>query len=158
MAEQKLTAKQDAFCREYLIDLNATQAAIRAGYSEASARQCGYENMMKPDVQERVAELMAERNKSVRIDAEYVLRQAVKIHERCMQEVEPCTTAKGEQIKDDDGNPLYAFDAKAAVAALKLVGDHVGVQAFKQQTELSGGITLEPKGLDDFYGRKEGDE
>lgn len=152
MAEQKLTAKQDAFCREYIVDLNATRAAIRAGYSEDSARQSGYMNMKEYEVLERISELMEERNQSIGVSAEYVLTQAVKLHERCMQEIEPYTDRKGNHIHDDKGNPLYVFDSKGAAAALKLVGDHVGVQAFKQQTELSGGITLEPKGLDDFYG------
>ena len=44
VAEKKLTAKQQRFCDEYLIDLNATQAAIRAGYSEKTARQIAAEN------------------------------------------------------------------------------------------------------------------
>ena len=50
----KLTAKQQRFCDEYLIDLNATQAAIRAGYSEASARQMGTQNMSKPSIKKYI--------------------------------------------------------------------------------------------------------
>lgn len=129
-----LTAKQEMFCREYLVDLNATQAAIRAGYSEASAKQAGYENMTKPDLQERISILMAERTQRVTVSADYVLERAKMMHEECWN-------------RDD---------AKNSIAALKLVGDHVNVQAFKQHTEISGGITVEPKGLDDFY--KSGDE
>lgn len=129
-----LTAKQEMFCREYLVDLNATQAAIRAGYSEASAKQAGYENMTKPDLQERISTLMAERTQRVTVSADYVLERAKMIHEACWNQ----------------------DDAKNSIAALKLVGDHVNVQAFKQHTEISGGITVEPKGLDDFY--KQGDE
>ena len=46
----KLTAKQERFCEEYLIDLNATQAAIRAGYSVESAGSIGSENLTKPEI------------------------------------------------------------------------------------------------------------
>lgn len=156
MAESnKLTPKQDAFCREYLVDLNATQAAIRAGYSEKTAAEQASRLLTNVKISERVKELSDSRRERVQIDADYVLKQAIKIHERCMQEVKPVVTRGGEQVTDDDGNPVYGFDAKGAVASLKLVGDHINVQAFKQQTELSGGISIEPKGLDDFYGKGE---
>jgi phage terminase small subunit len=64
-----LTDKQEMFCREYLIDLNATQAAIRAGYSEKTARASGYENLTKPDIQDRITELKTDRNGRLQIDA-----------------------------------------------------------------------------------------
>lgn len=127
----KLTDKQELFAREYLKDLNATQAAIRAGYSEKTARKIGSENLSKPDLTERIAELNSERMQRVQVDADYVLRQAVKLHERCMQEVEPITDRRGEEVKDDQGRTIYHFDAKGAAAALKLVGEHITVQAFK---------------------------
>lgn len=57
-----LNAKQDMFCCEYLIDLNATQAAIRAGYSARAANRTAPENLSKPDIQPRIAELKAQRN------------------------------------------------------------------------------------------------
>lgn len=53
----KLSDKQEKFCNEYLVDLNATQAAIRSGYSEKTAQQIGSENLSKPVIQERIAEL-----------------------------------------------------------------------------------------------------
>lgn len=74
-----LTDKQEMFCREYLIDLNATQAAIRTGYSENTARKIGSENLTKPDVQNRIPELKLQRNEQVNIDAAYVLRRLVEI-------------------------------------------------------------------------------
>lgn len=127
----KLTDKQELFAREFIKDLNATQAAIRAGYSEKTARAIGCENLTKPDIQQRIAELNQERMERVQIDADYVLRQAVKLHERCMQEVEPITDRRGEEITDEQGRTVYGFDAKGAAAALKLVGEHITVQAFK---------------------------
>lgn len=127
----KLTDKQELFAREFIKDLNATQAAIRAGYSEKTARAIGCENLTKPDIQQRIAELNQERMDRVQIDADYVLRQAVKLHERCMQEVEPITDRRGEEVTDEQGRTVYGFDAKGAAAALKLVGEHITVQAFK---------------------------
>ncbi|HDL7851539.1 TPA: terminase small subunit [Yersinia enterocolitica] len=128
---KQLTPKQELFCREYLKDLNATQAAIRAGYSEKTAQVQSSRLLSNVMVQQRVGELAAERNIRVGIDADYVLRQAVKLHERCMQEVEPITDRRGEEITDEDGKTIFGFDAKGAAAALKLVGDHISVQAFK---------------------------
>jgi len=54
-----LTDKQEMFCREFLINLNATQAAIRAGYSDKTANRTASENLSKPDIQNRITELKA---------------------------------------------------------------------------------------------------
>ncbi|HDQ4772062.1 TPA: terminase small subunit [Yersinia enterocolitica] len=140
----KLTDKQELFAREYLKDLNATQAAIRAGYSEKTAQVQSSRLLSNVMVQQRVSELASERNNRVGIDADYVLRQAVKLHERCMQEVEPITDRRGEEIVDENGKTIFGFDAKGAAAALKLVGEHISVQAFKVnvKTEHAGMIGL----------------
>ncbi len=74
-----LTDRQEMFCREYLIDLNATQAAIRAGYSAKTANRTASENLSKPDSQSRIAELKAQRNDLVGINAIYVLYCLVEI-------------------------------------------------------------------------------
>lgn len=55
-----LTAKQERFCNEYMVDLNATQAAIRSGYSEDTAKSIGCENLTKLNIQKRISELQAE--------------------------------------------------------------------------------------------------
>ena len=60
-----LTDKQEMFCREYLIDLNATQAAIRAGYSAKTANRIAAQNLSKLDIQNRIAELKTKRNEVV---------------------------------------------------------------------------------------------
>ena len=131
MAELK-NMQHEMFCRQMLLtNFNKTQAAINAEYSEKTARQQGSRLFASVDIQQRICELMEERMKRTDIDADYVLRQAVKIHERCMQEVDPITTRTGDEIKDEDGKTIYAFDAKSAVAALKMVGEHINVQAFK---------------------------
>lgn len=74
MAEVKLTAKQKRFCDEYLIDLNATQAAIRAGYSQKTAKVIGSENLSKPAIKEYIDERMAEKEKRLIADQDEVLK------------------------------------------------------------------------------------
>ena len=69
----KLTAKQARFVAEYLIDLNATQAAIRAGYSEKTASETGYENLRKPQIAEAVQKALAERSERTEVTQDYVL-------------------------------------------------------------------------------------
>lgn len=132
-----LTAKQQRFVEEYLIDLNATQAAIRAGYSADTAAEMGYENLRKPQIAEAVTAAKRERSERTQIDADYVLRQAVKLHERCMQEVDPVLDRRGQQIRDDLGNPLFEFNASGAAKALELVGKHVAVQAFRDAVDVN---------------------
>jgi phage terminase small subunit len=62
-----LTLKQERFINEYLIDLNATQAAIRAGYSEKTARSTGAENLTKPDIAAAVATAQGDRTERTNI-------------------------------------------------------------------------------------------
>ena len=57
----RLTKKNEVFCDEYLIDLNATQAAIRAGYSVESAGSIGSELLKKPEIRARIDRAMAEK-------------------------------------------------------------------------------------------------
>jgi len=127
--KKKLTAKQEMFCREYLIDLNATQAAIRAGYSEKTSQIIGSENLSKPLVADYISELMTEREESTRIDAEWVLKTAHEVVERCMQ-VAPVRHPNGDKVQDEDGNPVYGFDPKNVIAGLQVIGKHVNVKAF----------------------------
>jgi phage terminase small subunit len=130
----KLTDKQEMFCKEYIIDLNATQAATRASYSAKTAGVIGLENLGKPLIQARLAELMKERSERVKIDADWVLRQAVKVHERCMQ---------AEPVTDREGNATgeFKFEASGANKALELVGKHVNVQAFLDKSKVEHALT-----------------
>lgn len=77
-----LADKQEMFCREYLIDINATQAAIRAGHSPKTANRTVSENLSKPDIQSRIAELKAQHNDLVGINAIYVLNRLVEIDQK----------------------------------------------------------------------------
>lgn len=120
-----LTAKQALFVKEYLVDLNATGAAIRAGYSEKTAKEMGHENLTKPHIASAVQEAMQERSQRVQIDAEWVLKKYIGIIERC-EEQDP-TNARG---------------------ALDSVGKHLGM--FKDRIEHSGEIEIRIQLPDDL--------
>ena len=78
-----LTDKQEMLCRECLIDLNATQAAIRAGYSAKTANRTASVGLSKSDVCSSIAELKAERNDLVGINAIYVLKRLKGVSHHC---------------------------------------------------------------------------
>lgn len=116
MGKAKLTPKQALFCKEYLVDLNATQAAVRAGYSKKTAKEIGFENLTKPHLVELIQELMNKRSKKVEIDGDWVLSKLKQVAERCMQE-EP-VIAQGEPTGE------FKFDSSGANKALELIGKH----------------------------------
>ena len=134
MNKRKLTPKQARFVEEYLVDLNAKQAAIRAGYSAKSAHVEGSRLLTNAKVAATIAAAKQERAEATKIDAEYVLRRLHQIVERCLQEVHPALHSKTRQpMKDRDGNALYAFNAAGANQALALLGKHTDVAAFENR-------------------------
>src|ERR1700687_262671 len=74
-----LTQKQRRFCEEYLIDLNATQAAIRAGYSPKCAAVQGHENLIKPYIAAEIAKLRKEQSERTQASADDVIYHLTKI-------------------------------------------------------------------------------
>lgn len=153
MSKRKtLTPKQAAFVREYLVDLNAAAAARRAGFADsvANSRAPEWVGKTRDDcpakyrhVWDAVQEAIGKRAEKAEINASWVLDRAVQLVERSMQEVEPVLTISGKQAFDKKtGRPLYKFDGKVATSALKLVGEHIGIQAFKKQVEHSGKLDV----------------
>lgn len=112
----KLTDKQTAFVREYLVDLNATQAAIRAGYSERTAYSVGQRLLKKVEIQRAVAAAQAKRARRVEIKAEDVLRGVIEV-----------TT----QARDSG-------DLKTALKGYELQGKHLGMWTERVKQEVSG--------------------
>lgn len=133
-----LTDKQQRFVDEYLVDLNATQAAIRAGYSPKTAEQQGARLLGNAKVAEAITAGQAERSERVQIDQDYVVRNLTEVVERCMQRA-PVMVRRGREIvqaTDDDDNHVWQFDAKGANTALGLLGKHLGM--FKERVEHTG--------------------
>ena len=77
--EDAVTPKQKRFCEEYLVDCNATQAAIRAGYSEKTAKTIGSENMAKPDIKSYIDERLSEMQSKTIADATEVLQYLTSV-------------------------------------------------------------------------------
>ena len=105
MMATKMTAKQMRFCDEYLIDLNATQAAIRAGYSEKTARVIGQENLLKPAIKEYIEKRMAEKEAELIADQNEVMKYLTSVMRREKKENVVVTLSKetSNYVPDDNG-------------------------------------------------------
>ncbi|MBZ9583473.1 terminase small subunit [Klebsiella quasivariicola] len=155
-----LTDKQEMFCREYLVDLNATQAAIRAGYSDKTAQEQSSRLLSNVMVQNRISVLKSERNEQVGVDAAYVLRRLTEIDQMDVLDVllangelKPVkdwpkvwrTTLSGMDVTEmagDSAGLLKKIKWPDKVKNLELLGKHIDVQAFKEKVEHSGEISL----------------
>lgn len=138
MPRNPLTPRQEAFVAEYLLDLNATQAAIRAGYSAKTADRIGPELLGKTCVRDAISAAKSKRAERVEVTADYVLRNLTEVVERCLQRAPVMTMMAGEvvQVTDDEGRHVWKFDAKGANGALNLLGQHLGL--FTKKLEHSG--------------------
>lgn len=149
----KLTAKQDMFVQEYLIDLNATQAAIRAGYSPATAKEIGAENLTKPNVRARIDEALAERSRRTGVNQDRVIRELARIAFVNAEKVINTNDATvKEDASEDDTAAIASVKVKTVsgeefnstereikfadkLKALELLGKHLGM--FKDKVEIS---------------------
>lgn len=118
MAEPKLTTKQKRFVEEYLIDFNATQAAIRAGYSEKTSYSIGQENLKKPEIKNEIDRLTNVMTEKAIVTKEMVL-QGLLDEARC----------------NDEGS-----SHSARVSAWAHLGKHLNI--FTEKVELSGKIEI----------------
>lgn len=121
-----LNPKQARFVDEYLIDLNGTQAAIRAGYSAKTAEQQATRLLRNAQISAAVDAGKAERSEKVGVTAKYVLENLQEVVERCMQRA-PVLGPFGAQAVDDEGRAVWKFDAKGSIGALELLGKHLGL-------------------------------
>ncbi len=126
----KLTAKQERFVAEYLIDLNATQAAIRAGYAEKGAAVEGSRLLANPKLAAAVAAAQAARAERIEITHDYVLTSIRDTMERCKQ-AEPVIYQNGDPVMNDtpDGEiaRAYKFNAGGVLMGAELLGRHLAI-------------------------------
>ena len=105
-----LTDKQKQFCEEYLIDLNATQAAIRSGYSKNSAKEIGCQHLTKLNIQEYIQELKNKRSERVQITQDDIARDLIEIKDAC-KKLNPAVAIKAlDQLAKHVG--FYEADNK----------------------------------------------
>ena len=125
-----LTPKQAQFVAEYLIDLNATQAAIRSGYSEKTAYSMGQRLLKNVEVAEAVAKAQNIRSERTEITQDYVLNSIFSTMERCKQ-AEPVIDRQGEPVlvetPSGDLAPAYTFNAMGVFKGAEMLGKHLGM-------------------------------
>ena len=121
-----LTPKQEAFVREYMIDLNATQAAIRAGYSERTANRIGAENLSKPVIQAEIQEQRKAAEEKCIVTVEWILSEIAKI-------------AQDEEVRTAD-----------RLKALELLGKYLGLWEKRQEEGAQVVRVVFEGGLDDW--------
>lgn len=153
MAARDLTPKQQVFVEEYLVDMNATQAALRAGYSKKTAYRTGADNLRKPQIADAIAKAQAERSERTQVTQDMVIAELAKIGFSDLREV---VTGSGSLVSvqdwgdniagaissvevvqrpsgefDDDGNVIYENIHKLKVwdkvSALEKIGKHLGM-------------------------------
>lgn len=146
MAKRKLTPKQEMFVKEYLVDLNATQAAIRAGYSIKTADKIGSQLLGKTRVARAIEEAKQKRADKLELTAEWVLENLKNVAVRC-QQAEPVMVFDYEEKKMVETGE-YQFDSKGANRALELIGKHLGI--FENKLNITGSMPV--KIVDDIDG------
>lgn len=165
----RLTAKQKRFIEEYLVDLNATQAAIRAGYSKKTAAAIGAENLEKPHIAAEIQRRMAERQKRTEVTQDRVVKELARL--AFANAADFVTVRKHDMVLGDgsvvavdgavvkDTSELTA-DQQAAIAgikqgangvelklcdklkALELLGRHMGM--FTDKLDVQTAVTANP--------------
>ena len=116
-----LTPKQSRFVEEYLVDMNATQAAIRAGYSKKTARQIGDENLSKPVIQKALTEAIQVRSERTQVTQDYVLKRLILEAER-----------------EEEGS-----SHSARISALNLLGKHLAMFTERVESDNTHKIIVE---------------
>jgi phage terminase small subunit len=130
---KKLNDKQEAFCREYVVDLNSAQAAIRAGYSEKTARTIGSKLLTNIDISEKIQSLSDKHAANVGITTEWVLNGIKELTERLVKMDDPKAAYKGYEL---GGKYLTLFSDKI---------DHTSSDGTMTPTT----FTFVPVGVDD---------
>jgi len=156
----KLNPKQERFCQEYIIDLNATQAAIRSGYSKKTAGQIAEQNLKKLEIQNRLRELQNSRQQRTEITADMVVSELAKIAFFDIRkifdtngmlisptELDDSTACAIASIKSriekqsgepDDWAEVKEYKANDKLRALDMLGKHLGVFGSDKQPPKEG--------------------
>jgi len=167
----KLTPKQQRFVEEYLVDLNATQAAIRAGYSKKTAKATGHENLTKPDIAKAVEAGRKAMAEKAGVSAERVVNELaligfadmgkfVTVHDDgavvidfsklATGDLRACSEISQKHIPTKDGPDIVEtkFKLHSKVQALKQLGDHLGIFKAPEQ-QVTGEFIIDLSGAND---------
>ena len=159
----KMTTKQKLFCDEYLIDLNATQAAIRAGYSEKTAGAMGAENLKKPYIREYIDQRLAEKEDALVAKQDEVMKYLTSVMRREKKEHVVVTLSKetSTYVPDDEGKMRkqtikeeipevieIPTPVKDSNKAAELLGRAYGI--YTDKVDVEGAIPVIISGADDL--------
>lgn len=130
-----LNGKQERFCEEYLIDLNATKAAIRAGYSAKTAQEQSSRLLSNVIIASRIRELKEKRSERTDITADFVLNGLKEVAQRCLQHKPVMRWDYEDKMMvqetgiDEKGNTvgIFEFDSNGANRSFELLGKHLGI-------------------------------
>jgi phage terminase small subunit len=153
----KLTAKQKRFVEEYLLDLNATQAAIRAGYSTDSAGSIGSEIMQKPEIRACIDAAIAKRSKRTGVNQDRVIRELARLaFVNAADVIDSKNATVREDATEDDLAAIASVKVKVVqgdfdstereikladkLKALELLGKHLGM--YTEKVEHSGSVDI----------------
>ena len=155
-----MTNKQKRFCEEYLVDLNATQAAIRAGYKPDNAYATGAENLKKPQIRARVDQMLADQSIRTGVSADRVVRELAKIaFAKATDIIDTETGNVREDATDEDRACIAAVKVKRVngadfdsmereirlcdkVKALELLGKHFGIFEDNINVDVNGAVKI----------------
>lgn len=146
----RMTAKQKMFCDEYLIDLNATQAAIRAGYSKKTARKIGQENLTKPDIKQYIEQRMAEKESRLIADQDEVLKYLTSVMRGESQSEVVVVEGQGDGYSEAR-TMQKAPDEKERLRAAELLGKRYGLYTEKVEQLVDMDLNIVIDYGDDAY-------
>jgi len=118
--KSELTEKQLLFCREYIKDLNTSQAAVRAGYRESSAKAHGHELLQKPAIKREINRVLECRSQRLKMDGDYILSEIHDTYQEAREE----------------------GDIKSALKALELLGKHLKLFTETQEIKHTGEVQM----------------
>ena len=149
-----LTTQQQRFVEEYLIDLNATQAAIRAGYSQKTAYSQGQRLLKNVEIGKTISEAQKKREERTNITQDYVLQSITETIERCKQAV-PVLDKKGNPLMIETAGgelaPAYTFQAANVLKGSELLGKHLGMFVDRSQiNQTVNVVSADPMTEDDW--------
>lgn len=137
----KLTAKQKLFCDEYIISLNATQAAIKAGYAEKTAYAMGAENLRKPKIQSYISERMKQKESSLIATQDEVLQYLTSVLRGESQTTDTVLVGMGDgyqEVQEVEKKPSEKDRLKAA----ELLGKRYGLYTDKISADVDMSLDI----------------
>ena len=157
-----MTPKQERFVQEYLIDLNATQAAIRAGYSSKRADAIGYENLRKPEIQNAISKAQDKRSARTEVSQDRVVKEIARIAFADPRKIFKCgpdgvTLLDSGDLTDDEAAAISEVSETTTesggnikaklldkLKALELLCRHLGMftEKIENKTEIAGDISV----------------